>query len=255
MIPDTVRSSLRQLRLSGLQRTLDLRLQEASGNQLTHLEFLELLLQDEMNIRTQRKIARRVKAAAFHEQRVLDQFDFSFNTINRRQIYQLSTCDYVREGRCVLFVGPPGVGKSHLAQALGQAAIVHGFTVLYKSVFTVARDFMKDEALQGQTDVLRQYLRTDLLIIDDMGMKELDRKSSEHLLEVILRRHGLKSTIMTSNRPLEDWGKLLGDNATATAILDRFLEQADLIEIKGRSYRLNNRACSNSAAPVSVPEQ
>ncbi len=118
-------------------------------------------------------------------------------------------------------------------------------------MFDVARDFIKDEAMQGESRILQQYLKTDLLIIDDMGMKALPRQSGEHLMEVILRRHGLKSTIMTSNRPLEDWGKLLGDNATATAILDRFLENAELIVIKGKSYRLRNQACKGRKQSVS----
>jgi DNA replication protein DnaC len=148
----------------------------------------------------------------------------------------------------VLFIGPPGVGKSHLAQAVGNAAIRQDYTVLYRSVFDVARDFIKDEAMQGQSRILQQYLKTDLLIIDDMGMKELPRQSGEHLMEVIMRRHGLKSTIMTSNHPLEDWGKLLGDNTTATAILDRFMESAEVIVIKGRSYRIRNQAaCKGSS--------
>jgi DNA replication protein DnaC len=251
MIPDTLQTTLRTLRLSGLQQTLDVRLQEAGASQLTHLELRELLLQDELNLRQQRKIERRTKSAGFREQCTLERFDFAFNrSINRAQIFELATCSFIRESRCVLFIGPPGVGKSHLAQAIGNAAIRQDYTVLYRSVFDVARDFIKDEAMQGHSRILQQYLKTDLLIIDDMGMKERPRQSGEHLMEVIMRRHGLKSTIMTSNRPLEDWGKLLGDNTTATAILDRFLESAEVIVIKGRSYRIRNQAaCKGSASP------
>lgn len=245
MIPDTLNLTLRQLRLSGLRKTLPVRLQEASGNQLTHLQFLELLLQDELDLRAQRKIERLTKAAGFREHQTLDQFDFSFNKVDRALVHQLATCNFIRNGRCVLLVGPPGVGKSHLAQGLGNAAVRQNFSVLYRSVFDVARDFMKDEAMLGESGILRSYLKTDLLIVDDMGMKSLPRKSGEHLMEVVMRRHGLKSTIMTSNRPLEDWGKLLGDNAAATAILDRFLQQAELIVIEGKSHRLKDRACAD----------
>jgi len=211
MIPDTMNLTLRQLRLGGLRDTLELRLQEAQASQLDYIQFLELLLQDEVDIRHQRKIQRWTKKAGFREQKTLEAFDFTFNPVNRQELYELATCKFIAEARDVLFAGPPGVGKSHLAQAIGLSAIRSDHTVLYRSIFDVARDFMRDEALLGESGTLPNYLRVDLLIIDDMGMKELPRKSGEYLFEVIMRRHGLKATIMTTNRPLEDWGKLLGD--------------------------------------------
>ncbi|GAF95056.1 unnamed protein product, partial [marine sediment metagenome] len=121
-----------------------------------------------------------------------------------------------------------------------------GRTVLYRSIFDVVRDFLKDEAFAGEEKVLARYLKADLLIIDDMGMKQLPKRSGEFLFEVIMRRHELRSTIMTSNRPIEDWGKLIGDVPSATAILDRFLQHAEIVTITGRSYRLRNRACRKS---------
>ena len=243
MIPDTLNLTLRQLRLGGLRNTLDVRLQEARASQLDYIQFLELLLQDELDIRQQRKIQRWTKKAGFREQKTLEAFDFAFNaSVNRQDLYELATCKFIGEARDLLFAGPPGVGKSHLAQAIGLSAIRSDHTVLYRSIFDVARDFMRDEAMLGETGTLPSYLRVDLLIIDDMGMKELPRKSGEYLFEVIMRRHGLKSTIMTTNRPLEDWGKLLGDNATASAVLDRFMSASDTICIDGRSYRLKDKA-------------
>ena len=239
---DALQKALKKLRLSGLAQTLDVRLQEAVGNGLNHAEFLELILQDELAVRGDRLLARRVRAADFREPKTLEDFDFSFNaSIKKKQIYDLATCRFIREARPILWLGPPGTGKSHLCQAVGYQAIKAGFTVLYRSIFDVVRDFLHDEALGGEEKVLAKYLKPDLLIVDDMGMKQLPKRSGEYLFEIIMRRYEIRSTMMTSNRPLEDWGKLIGDVPSATAILDRFLHHAEVITITGKSYRLKNR--------------
>ena len=256
MAEESLMRMLRELRLSGLATSLDVRLQEAKGHRLEYGEFLEMVLQDELMVRQERVVTRRVKQAEFRELRTIDNFDFSFNpSVPRKKIYDLAACGFIRQAKDVLLLGPPGVGKSHIAQAIGHEAIKSGFTVRYRSIFDVVRDFLQDEAFAGQDKVMNKYLKPDLLIIDDMGIKPLPRRSGEYFFEVIMRRYELKSTLMTSNRPLEEWGKLIGDVPAATAILDRFLHHADIINITGRSYRLRNRTEENRDAEKPEKEE
>jgi DNA replication protein DnaC len=245
----TLTEACRQLRLSGLAASLDLRLQEATSHQLSHAQFLELLFQDELNVRAQRLLERRKQLAGFPDLKPLEDFDFGFNpSIKRSQIFDLATGQFIRQHRDILLLGPPGVGKSCLAQAIGHAVIRAGFVVLYCSVFDLVRELQSDQSPIEAQRTLFKYLKPDLVCIDDFGMKHFPPKSAEVLLELVVRRHQNRSTLLTSNRPIEEWGLLLGDVPAATAILDRFFQQAEIIQITGRSYRLRH-AQSTAAEP------
>ena len=163
-------------------------------------------------------------------------------------------CQFIREARDLLCIGAPGTGKSHLTQAIGYEAVKRGFAVIYSSIFDLIREFQYPE-LGKEKAILTKYLKCDLLIIDDMGLKSLPDRAGEILFELIMRRYELRSTIMTSNRPIEDWGKLIGDVATAGAILDRLLQNAMVIPFKGRSYRLRKAAGELWTISKKLPER
>jgi len=244
---ENIESMMKKLRLSGMKESIDLRLNQARGGNLDYEEFLELILADEMSVRNSRMIKRRIKSANISGNKTLEQFNWSFNhNISRSQIYDLAACDFIREGKDVLFLGPPGVGKTHLSQAIALRAIKNGFTVYYRSIFDLVRDFRRDEAVNDEKDIIKRYLKPDLLIIDDMGLKQMPGKSGEYLFEVIMRRYEIRSTIMTSNRPIEEWGQLIGDVPATTAILDRFLHHSEIISITGKSYRINEKSLQNN---------
>jgi DNA replication protein DnaC len=151
--------------------------------------------------------------------------------IDRKQIYQLATGDFITRGEDILLIGPPGVGKSRLAQAIGYELIKQGKLVLYRSIFDILDDLHQSRPEHAHQRMMKRYLKCALLIIDGMGIKQLPPKSGEYLFEIIMRRYEIKSTLMRSNRPLEVWGKLIGDVPAATAILDRFLHYATVIKI------------------------
>lgn len=234
-----VREKLKELRLPGMAERLELRIQEARANQLDFPEFLEILLEDELVARTNKKMTRSLKTAKFRNLKTLEEFDWQFNSnINRTLFFELAAGQFIRDGRDLLLIGPPGTGKTHLAQAIGYEAVKQGFAVVYRSIFDMVRELQFPAPSKREETILNKYLKCDLLIIDDMGLKSLPEKAGEYLFEIIMRRYELKSVIMTSNRPIEDWGKLVGDIPIAGAILDRLLQSAQVIPFKGKSYRL-----------------
>ena len=198
-----------------------------------------MLIHDEMTRRQDRLIERRIKKAGFRDRdKTLDNFDFTFNPkMDRKLVFELAAGRFVTQHEDGLFLGPPGSGKSHLAQAIGHAAIHQGFEVLYKEAHALVEELADATLLGSRKETLKEITAVPLLIIDDLGMRKLPHTAAEDLLEVIMRRYERASTIMTSNRPVDDWGKQLGDNAAVSALLDRLLHHAYVLKCGPRSWR------------------
>jgi len=235
--------SLKQLRLSGMADVLETRLVQAQAEKLVHLDFLSVLVSDELVRRQDRLLAKRHKEAAFRDVgRTLDSYDFDFNKkMNRKLVFELATARFVSQHEDALFLGPPGTGKSHLAQAIGHAVIQQGYKVLYREAHVLLEE-LADAQLAGERKQYVEHVSTvPLLIIDDLGMRKLPATAAEDLLEIIMRRYERVSTLLTSNRPVDDWGKLLGDTAAVTAMLDRLLHHANVLKCGPRSWRTKLR--------------
>ena len=235
-----LQTSLKSLRLGGMAEMLPVRCHEARANELDYEDFIQRLLDDEFSKRKDNLINRRVKAAHFPEMHTLENFDFAFNaSISKMTITSLITTGFISKHQNVLLVGPPGVGKTHIALAIGHAAVCNGYSAFYRSSFDLVVD-MADAFKKGsRKEFVAKLISYDLLVVDEFGMKTMPQNAADDLLEIIHRRYQKGSTIIATNRPVSDWGVILGDIPATSAILDRFLDNAELIQIKGKSYRLS----------------
>ena len=238
--------SLRQLRLGGMAAVLETRLRQAQAEPMAPIDLLATLVSDELTRRSDRLLERRRKLAAFRDpNKTLDNFDFTFNPkLNRSMVFDLATGAFIDRREDALFLGPGGTGKSHLAQAIGQAAILQGHKVLYRQTHILLEE-VGEATLEGKR---KQYMESissvALLIIDDFGMRKLPQTAAEDLLEIVMRRYERASTLLTSNRPVDDWGKLLADVAAVGAMLDRLLHHGHVLKCGPKSWRTKMTAAN-----------
>src|SRR5450755_3457862 len=231
--------ALSQLRLGGIAAVLETRVRQARAESMPPIDLISCLISDELTRRSDRLLDRRRKQAGFRDaHKTLDNFDFTFNPkMNRSLVFDLATGAFIPRREDALFLGPGGTGKSHLAQAIGHAAIQQGHRVLYRETHVLLEE-LSDAVVDGTR---KQYMESiasvPLLIIDDFGMRKLPHTAAEDLLEIVIRRYERASTLLTSNRPVEDWGKLLGDAAAVTAMLDRLLHHGHVLKCGPRSWR------------------
>ena len=235
-----IEKHLKTLRLHGMNSTLQTRLVQANQG-AAFIEVFACLVQDELDCRNSRLIETRFKASGLKERPTLTEFDWSFNPkLPKKEIYELVSTKFIRDGDEALLIGSPGTGKSHIAKTVAHAAIQTGYKVVYREAHTFFEDLFEASQLKRTKKVNRLFSEADLLIIDDLFLrKKMPEHAADDLLDIILTRYSSrKSTVITSNRPLEDWGKLLRDNAASSAILDRLLHRGHLLQFEGRSYRL-----------------
>jgi DNA replication protein DnaC len=218
---------------------LESRLLQAQSEHMAPIDLVSVLVSDELRRRAHRLLERRTKHAHLRDaEKSLDNFDFDFNKkMNRRVVYELAAGHFITKHEDALFLGPPGTGKSHLAQAIGRAAIQQGHRVLYREAHALIEQ-LADATIDGtRKETLNDLASIPLLIIDDLGMRKLPSTAAEDLLELVMRRYERASTLFTSNRPVEDWGKVLGDAAAVAAMLDRLLHHGHVLKCGPRSWR------------------
>jgi DNA replication protein DnaC len=235
-----IEKHLKTLRLHGMSSTLQTRIVQANQGD-SFVEVFACLVQDELDCRNSRLIDSRFKASGLKERPTLTEFDWGFNPkLPKKEIYELVSGKFIRDGQDALLIGSPGTGKSHTAKTIAHGAIETGYKVIYREAHIFFEDLFEAAQLKRTKKVNKLFSEADLLVIDDLFLrKKMPEQAADDLLDIILTRYSSrKSTVITSNRPIEDWGKLLRDNAASSAILDRLLHRGHLLQFEGRSYRL-----------------
>lgn len=239
---NTTAERLKSMHLSGIAKSLDMRVEQAIREKLSYPEFFEILLSDEASNRANNGNTRRMHRAHFPCQKSIEEFDFNAQpSINRQNIYQLGTCEFIRKKENITFIGKPGTGKTHLSIAIGVKAVLQGYSVLFTTLSDMLDGLFMSRADNSYHRQLQNYILPDLLIIDELGLRKLNQTSVDDFYEVIAKRYEKKSTIITSNKEFNEWGRVLFDPVLATAILDRLVHHCNFVNIKGVSFRMRER--------------
>lgn len=240
-----IERSLKILRLPGIRETLQTRALQANQGNMSFMDAFAMLLQDEMDQRKSRMIQTRLKSSGLTETKTLAEFDWGFNPkVPKKECFELTTFKFIQNGEDALLLGSPGTGKSHIAKTVAHAAIIAGYRVIYREAHQLFPELHEATQLGMRHKKMKLFSEVDLMMIDDLFLRrKITEDAADDLQEIIMNRYGAKkSTLVTSNRIIEDWGKCLGDNAVASAILDRLLHHGNLLKFEGKSYRLKEAA-------------
>jgi DNA replication protein DnaC len=238
LYPSQLEGQLKALRLSGMAKALSTRLKQAGSGKLSHAELVGLLCEDEVNARADNKREKFFKSAKLPSAKGLEDFDFTFQpSLSKREIIELATCQFLETHKNILFIGQPGTGKTHLSVAIALQALGAGKTVLFTTVWDMINKLQQSRADLSYQRKIQAYLKPDLLILDELGYRSMAESTIEDFYEIVSKRYEKGSVIITSNRPVTEWGKVFIDKRLATAIVDRLMHHHRLIEIIGESWR------------------
>ncbi len=236
-----IQRKLTNFKLSGIAKTLESRNQYAIEKGLSYLEFLELLLEDESINRQSNSFKKRFAKSKLDSSKTLECYDFTYQPeLKKQDVLDVASCRFISEKKNIIFMGNPGVGKTHLANAIGIEALKKGYKVLFIHANDMVSRLVAAKGDGSYFTVLKQFLQVDLLIIDEVGFKKIPLNYVDEFFEIIRQRYETNSVIVTTNRPFEEWGNIFGDVVLASAIIDRLIHHSHIFKITGKSYRIKS---------------
>jgi len=236
-----INNKLKRLKLSGIGKSLESRNKYAIEKGLSYLEFLDLLLEDELINRQSNSFKKRFNKSKLDSRKVLSSYEFNYQPeLKKEELLDIASCRFIEERKNIIFMGNPGVGKTHLANAIGIEALKKGYSVLFIHANDMVGKLISAKGDGSYFNILKQYLGVDLLIIDEVGFKKIPLNYVDEFFEIIRQRYEKNSVIVTTNRPFEEWGNIFGDVVLASAIIDRLIHHAHIFKITGKSYRIKN---------------